>query len=206
MRILVLPLLILTASLGATPPPNPPPEPGIYTNEEAVYFAGEAGKPRPAWAALEIGSDAHWQWVDAFGKPLGERRSGPIPGLVRSETGWLLDGTEMRRGRPFKCWVFVRRHAAKPDGSDDWSTHFNLRLHDQGGRVLVKPEGGPQVVIRLRNVIWPPPSTNNPSLVLYIHKPDEPDRAFSYGWADPEAKRLGINLRWVQANCVREGV
>ena len=26
-------------------------------------------------------------------------------------------------------------------------------------------------------------------------------RAVSYGWADPGAKRLGINLRWMQASC-----
>ena len=45
---------------------------------------------------------------------------------------------------------------------------------------------------------------NNPSLVLYIHRPDQPDHAVSYSWADPKADRIGINLRWVQANCIRE--
>jgi len=58
----------------------------------------------------------------------------------------------------------------------------------------------------MRNVIWPPPTTNKPSIVLYIHKPDEPDRAESYSWADPGATRIGINLRWVQASCGIDGV
>ena len=77
-----------------------------------------------------------------------------------------------------------------------------LKLHDQGGRVLFGggDTGAPPVVLRMRNVVWPS-GPNKPSLVLYVHKPETPDRAESYSWADPEAKRIGINLRWMQASC-----
>ena len=83
--------------------------------------------------------------------------------------------------------------------------HFaaNLVTHDAGGRVVSAVAGAPAVELRLRNVVWPPPSQNRPSLVLYVHTPDQPNRAVSYSWADPAAKLIGINLRWVQGSCTR---
>jgi hypothetical protein len=39
-----------------------------------------------------------------------------------------------------------------------------------------------------------------PSLVLYVHGADA-DNAIAYGWADPAAKRVGINLRSMQGSC-----
>jgi hypothetical protein len=142
---------------------------------------------------------------------------GPMPGCAASSylpTRYGRFGFEIAMGgdsrpvrfnrvRPFTCWVSVRRHADRANGEADWSFDRNLAIHDQGGRVLVQPEGAPPVVIRMRNVVWPPPSTNRPSLVLYVHRPESPDRAESYSWADPDARMVGINLRWVQASCTR---
>lgn len=192
-------------------PPSPPPEPGIYTNEEQVYFEREAGRTPPAWMGLRIerqGQRVVAQPIDAFGEILGTAMPAP-PVVERTDRGGhftaLLDGSTIRfnRARPFTCWVSVRRHADRANGEADWSFDRNLSIHDQGGRVLVQPEGAPPVVIRMRNVVWPPPSTNRPSLVLYVHRPESPDRAESYSWADPDARMVGINLRWVQASCSR---
>jgi hypothetical protein len=46
--------------------------PGIFTNEEQVYFAREAGGPVPQWAGLLIepeGSGFRLRSVDAYGQP-----------------------------------------------------------------------------------------------------------------------------------------
>ncbi len=102
------------------------------------------------------------------------------------------------------CWASVRKPTPKPDGGEDWAFYPGLKLHDQGGRVLADGKGGPPVVLRMRNVVWPS-GNNRPSLVLYIHRPEAPDRAESYAWADPGAARIGINLRWVQASCTIDG-
>jgi hypothetical protein len=114
----------------------------------------------------------------------------------------------LRRARGVTCWSAIPKEQKKPDGSTDWFFAQNVKIHDQGGRTLIGkdvPDVKP-VVIRMRNVVWPPkpdgsPSSNRPSLVLYIHMPDEPAKAVSYAWADPDAARIGINLRWMQASC-----
>jgi hypothetical protein len=200
-------LAVAPLLLSAIAPPALPA--GTYTNEEDRYFAGERGAAKvPDWTGIEIGTAGEWRRVDAFGKPQGEWQRTP-PG-VRNEGGRLIIiaanglATEVRRANAFRCWISMRRNTPKPDGSADWTFAGGLKLHDQGGRAAASDANAPGVVIRLRNVIWPPPSTNKPSLVLYVHKPEEPDKAVSYAWADPGAKLIGINLRWVQGSCSRD--
>ena len=202
---------IIALALLATAAAPPPLAPGVWTNGEERYFAGEAGRPQPDWFGIEVGEDGRWRAVDAYGEPLGEWRSGPPPGTeVRTDgTAWVTGSlgslTEMRRANPFRCWMSLRKFAARPDGSEDWDFHSGLMLHDQDGRAKAGGGGGlsPETIFRLRRVIWPSPSTNKPSLVLYVHRPDAPGRAVSYAWADPEADLIGINLRWVQGSCTR---
>lgn len=113
----------------------------------------------------------------------------------------------LRRARDVTCWAAVPKTIKKPDGSPDWYFMQNVKMHDQGGRAMIGGEasGADPVVIRMRSVTWPAGSTNRPSTVLYVHKPDNPDHAESYAWADPGAARIGINLRWMQASCTVDG-
>jgi hypothetical protein len=180
---------------------------GIWTNTEDAYFAEEEGRPRPTPVMIEVLADGRWRVIDAFGAPQGKWQEGAIPGLAPREggSGWQIDGSEIRRARPFTCWVSVRKFAAKPDGTPDWTFVGNLVSFDQGGRVMIPGDGvAPDVSIRLRNVTWAKGSRNKPSLVLYVHK-DDPERAESYSWASPDASLVGINLRWTQGSCTRTG-
>jgi hypothetical protein len=178
--------------------------PGTYTNEEEVYFDSEAGHTAAPWTGVRIDDDHQAILVDRFGK----RVSGNVPPLKENSpnalTMTLPDGRKsmLRRARAATCWGSIPKIAKKPDGSENWYFAAGLKLHDQGGRVRFGgPDSGtPEVVLRMRNVIWPT-GTNKPSLVLYVHKPESPDRAEAYSWADPDAKRIGINLRWMQASC-----
>ena len=222
---------------------------GTFTNEEQVYFDGEAGRKPPAWFALHITRDGDQLTLaepDAFGavhstphsamlREDGEtlvldygqcqrhyrRDSGAwvasgmggtcrAPGTItridaRAITLSFPDGstTELRRARPVTCWVALRKHTPKADGSEDWLFQRGVRLHDQGGRAMVGEANADidPVVIRVRNVTWEPGSTNHPVITLYVHKPDKPARAESYSWAAPDSSRIGINLRWMQAGC-----
>jgi hypothetical protein len=183
--------------------------PGIYTNEDDHYFARERGDAAvPAWTGIEVAADGRWRRIDWLGNALSDWAAGDPPGLVERDGRISLhtasgQNTIVRRGELFTCWISTLKHARKPDGKEDWTFAANLKTHDQGGRVTSAAEGAPAVVLRLRNVVWPPPASNRPSLVLYVHTPDEPNRAVSYSWADPAAKLIGINLRWVQGSCTR---
>ena len=109
----------------------------------------------------------------------------------------------LRRARSVTCWVSILKPQPKADGSEDWYFQRGVKLHDQGGRALVGggDTGAQPTIIRVRNVTWEAGSTNKPSMTLYVHKPDKPDRAESYSWAAPDSARIGINLRWMQAGC-----
>lgn len=134
------------------------------------------------------------------------RCGGPATTTTITQQGLALtmaDGTaiEMQRARAWTCWASIPRAAKKPDGQADWWFKPGMLLHDAGGRVkAMTDEAVPQVfTLRMRNVAWPS-GPNQPSLVLYVHGDDQ-DKAVGYGWADPGAKRVGINLRTVQASC-----
>jgi hypothetical protein len=203
MRAMFLGVLMVSApTLANTPPVNPPD--GIYTNEEEVYFDKEAKRAPAPWLGLRYSPDK-LEFIDLFGQAVK-------PFTLRS-VDFAQDGglrvalmdrrvTELRRARAVTCWGAIPKSTKKPDGSDDWYFVRGLKLHDQGGRVQFGggDTGAPPVIIRMRNVIWPS-GPSQPSLVLYVHKPETPDRAESYSWADPGAKRIGINLRWMQASC-----
>jgi hypothetical protein len=222
-------LLASASPLAAQDPPAPVTL--IYSNEEQVYFAKEQKRDAPGLIYLKVekypgGKDeVTVTAIDAFGAPvradsamLEEASRSLYFAKDRDVAVFSAQGNsgltyELRRARPATCWVAIKKDKPKADGSPDWHFQQNVKLHDQGGRALVGAgvADTQPLVIRMRNVIWPPkpdgtPSTNKPSVVLYVHKPDKPDSAESYGWADPGAARIGINLRWMQASCGIDGM
>ena len=203
---------VLLAAPALSAPAPPVLSPGTWTNEEDRYFAPASAKPD--WIGIEIGAGAQartWRHVDDYGKPQDTWLKGTPSGLQRDAKGQptIADShglrTELRHGAAFTCWMSIKKAAPKADGSDDFTYAGKMALSDQGGRVTSGggSTGAPPAIFRLRNVIWPAPSTNKPSLVLYVHRPEEPDHAVSYAWADPTASLIGINLRWVQGSCSR---
>lgn len=140
----------------------------------------------------------------------------PLPALGKGETGpalllspwdfWMV-GTDqtgkpgishrLRKARTFTCWMAIRTG----DGPRDWQMRRNLTLHDQGGMVWSQTDGTEprEFGFKIRNIVWPS-GPQEDSLALYVHERGN-DRAISYAWVDPEAKRIGINLRQVQGSC-----
>jgi hypothetical protein len=220
--------LALSPSHGIARQVASTPQPGIYTNEEQVYFDKEAGRITP-WVGVTISETqpttdsigVKVKLIDAFGQMLPEdfteaaqngiwENEGTEQGTLKIKMG--RDTILLRRARPATCWAAIPKDKTKTDGSPDWFFQRDIKIFDQGGRARIGggDTGAPELVIRMRNVIWPAsadgkPNNNRPSMVLYIHKPDRPDSAESYVWADPGAARIGINLRWMQASCTIDG-
>jgi hypothetical protein len=194
---------------------RPAIEPGIYTNEEEVYFDTLAKRPAAPWVSLKVeiaDGSMKVSGVDAFQRPTDNSTAWKL-GSATTDNNILLglpNGkiTELRRARPVNCWVAIRKDKPKADGSEDWYFARDIKLHDQGGRAIVGGgnTGAQPVMIRVRNVTWDKGSTNAPVVSLYIHKPDNWDKAESYSWAAPDSARVGINLRWVQTGCAIEGI
>jgi hypothetical protein len=212
MRVKPIPATMVVSALGlgccaAAPAPLAS---GLYTNEEQVYFDKEAKHPAPPWTAIRVEADVVTP-VDAYGVPVVGSINAAQLRMVGKDRAELrfADGqkSELRRARQVTCWVAVRKDKAKADGGEDWLFQSGVKLHDQGGRARVGggDSGAQPVIIRVRNVTWDKGSTNSPVITLYIHKPENPDRAESYSWAAPDSSRIGINLRWVQAGCTVEG-
>ncbi|MFN7053929.1 hypothetical protein [Hyphomonas sp.] len=113
-----------------------------------------------------------------------------------------------RRARTFTCWAAILRgavHGDSGEGMSGWDFRQGLTLHDQGGdAVLESDETPPRTVrLKLRDVDWPHGARRG-SLTLYVLE-GASDRAVSYAWTGGGEDRIGINLRWLQASCTRDG-
>jgi hypothetical protein len=131
----------------------------------------------------------HDRAVDEQGGHVYGNRAG-IPNKLR-KVGW------------FACWLSVRREGVADGDPKAWSFDRDIAVHDGGELVWVKTDArAARVGLKIRRPVWPS-GPNQDSLVLYVHDEgtEDPARAVSYGWADPGAQRLGINLRWMQASC-----
>ena len=122
--------------------------------------------------------------------------------------GDMTDETQMRRARAFTCWAGILKGAAHGDtgeGLVDWDFRQAIEIHDQGGEAVIETAETParRIRLRLRDVDWPY-GDRRASLTLYVYEGDNP-RAASYAWAEGGADRIGINLRWLQASCTRQG-
>jgi hypothetical protein len=198
--------LVILAAHPLLANPSAPLIPGTYTNEEEVYFEKEAGRTPPPWIGVRVSRDdgkTEIAGVDAYGQPVKSsfEIAANTANTITAKFG--KDGkTTLRLAREVTCWGTTPKAQKKADGSEDWYFVPGLKMHDQGGRVRFGggTSGAPEVILRMRNVIWAS-GTNRPSVVLYVHTPADPERAVSYVWGDPDVGRLGVNLRWMQASC-----
>lgn len=111
---------------------------------------------------------------------------------------------KLKKVRAFECWTAVlrgARHGDSGEGLDDWDFRRGGLIHDQAGVLALATDETPprDIRLKLRRVEWPS-GPNRPSLTLYVHE-GAATRALSYAWAEADAERIGINLRWLQASC-----
>jgi hypothetical protein len=102
---------------------------------------------------------------------------------------------KLERARWLDCWTVQRK-----DGTtDEFDMVRGLAVHDQGHTVPIRHAGMPERysfdLARLRSV-----QGQVPVLRLAIFEAGNP-QSIAYAWADRDAWRIGINLRYVQVGC-----
>lgn len=137
----LLPALLIGVASPALAQPAPVAQ-GIFTNEEQVYFDGEAGRTPPPWTGVRIdpgeGSALVWQTIDRFGAVLAS-----VP-VVASADRWRIGD----------CTLGL---TASPDGAMTFSPKSErcagatvpLRI-DGAGMTLRLPDGRTTLLRRAR--------------------------------------------------------
>jgi hypothetical protein len=134
----------------------------------------------------------------------------PCGGMTLAPQGlWLGDGEPqaLERARVFGCYVDIPGVAGGRD--EPFQRHWIESLHDQGDTHWFASRAGQELGVNLRKVRWPMNNergafTRN-SLVLYVLERDVTGvRTHGYGWTEPRAERIGLNLQWLLVNCYLE--
>lgn len=107
-----------------------------------------------------------------------------------------------RRVTRYRGWVaFDRRHIDPDAADDDFILMRDIDLHDEGFVVAVTDAGNPTgYAVELARLTYQNTRTAIVKLGIVDQSTGE---TVSYGWAEPGAQRIGINLRWVQAGMTR---
>jgi len=112
--------------------------------------------------------------------------------------------TQLSRARKFSCYVDIPGVAG---GREEPFDRYQIdEMHDQGALHWLETKDGRQLGITLRNVVWPMNNevgafTRN-SLVMYVlEKTGDGIKTHTYGWSEPRAERIGLNLQWMLVNC-----
>ena len=161
----------------------------VQAEGEAVRVLTSGARSPCMLAAFRVG--------EAFRLDAEGSCPGTVPTLVAADTLALSDGAVMRRADAYACWVSRKKDA------EGWTWTPDLTLRE-GETTALPDEAGVTrpAALRLRHVRWPS-GPNRDSLVLYVHEETDAP-AVSYAWTAPDADRIAINLRWVQASCTRK--
>ena len=114
------------------------------------------------------------------------------------------DMYQLSRARTFNCYADIPGVAG---GRDEPFDRYQIDdLHDMGGLKWFESKEGRTFGVTLRNVEW---ALNNEegaftrnSLVMYLlEREDDGVKTLTYGWTEPRAERIGVNMQWMLVNC-----
>ena len=103
---------------------------------------------------------------------------------------------KLKKVKIFEGWTAVLKDGStemtgQDAPADAWDGQRNLMIHDQGGMVKINDKFSAE----LAQLTY-----KNGTKVLKLGIVDNASgKTVAYTWANPEAERIGINLRWVQA-------
>jgi hypothetical protein len=168
---------------------------GTMVQDACSFVSERSGKRIIVNDDLRLSKDELWirdVAVDEEGKPVfgDAKRSHHINRKVRYYDGWAA----MKRGGK----------KAEAD-SKDWVGVRGLRLHNEGRTIKLVSDSGEALGYSVQLARLTYQNTTTPILKLALID-DATGKTLSYAWAEPDGKRLGINLGWLQVGfTLREG-
>lgn len=110
-----------------------------------------------------------------------------------------------RKVRHFKGWAAIKNSELDPDAEnpDDYTFIAGLRWHNEGGKApLITKEGvDTGYTVELARLTYQ--NTGVAILKLGLIE-NETGKTAKYIWANPDAKQIGMNLRWIQVGATEE--
>lgn len=102
---------------------------------------------------------------------------------------------KLKKARVFEGWTAILKSgepqtADKDYAAEDYAGQTKIQIHDQGDIVKINDKYS----VQLAQLKY---KTGLPVLKLGIID-NTSGKTISYTWANPEAERIGINLRWIQ--------
>ncbi len=156
------------------------------------------GRPVYTENEIELSAGELWFFDHKFVAATGER----ITGVASGEPYWL------ERSREFHCYVDI---PGVGGGRDiPFERHDGIVLNDKGGSHWFRTRSGEprELGISLQAVTWQllnerGGAFNRDSLVLYVSERKADGGAVEHGYAftEPDADRIGVNLKWLLVNC-----
>ena len=181
-----------------------------YTPDCAVYFKYDAslqeftGSPRPG--ACKVSSERLSKAVTVEDQiQLGKDKLW-ILSTARDQTGKLIYGNpqgiphKQRKVRYFRGWIAINQAGAGAKPEDRaFRTMRNLVLHSEGRSVPITWEDGRRsgYSVQIARLSFQGDSVRALTLKLLDDATGQP---VSYSWADPDSRRIGINLKWFQSD------
>jgi hypothetical protein len=156
------------------------------------------GRPVYTNNEIELSASDLWFFDHKFVAATGER----ITGVASGEPFWL------ERARQFHCYADI---PGVGGGRDiPFERYDGIVLHDKGGSHWFRTRAGEprELGLSLQAVSWHVLNErggafNRDSLVLYVmeRKADGSTVEHGYGFTEPDAGRIGMNLKWMLVNC-----
>lgn len=106
---------------------------------------------------------------------------------------------KLKRVRWFEGWTAILKTGETPIATTDFTANdydgkTKLVIHDQGGTVKLNDKYSVQLAnLQHKSGLW---------VMTFKVIENSSGKAISYTWTNPEAERIGINLRWMQSSFV----
>ena len=110
-----------------------------------------------------------------------------------------------RKVRYFKGWAALQKKLIDESADEEEMVFFSgLKMHNEGQIIPLITEDGVETgySVELAQLTYQETQTRILKLALI----DKEGYAFTYVWANPEAQRIGINLRWMQVGMTDENL